>query len=140
MPNEVHVDDEQDFMDMLVRRIEGVMAEPIDIYVNPTFLPARIADKYEQLWTDRRMDRVIAAAVQHGVAIEINARYKLPSKEFILKAKEAGVKFACGTNNTGPNDLGNLEYCRRMIRECGLTKDDFFVPRPRDQKRIHRRR
>ena len=140
MPNEVHVDDEQDFMDMLVRRIEGVMAEPIDIYVNPTFLPARIADKYEQLWTDRRMDRVIAAAVQHGVAIEINARYKLPSKEFILKAKEEGVEFACGTNNTGPNDLGNLEYCRRMIRECGLTKDDFFVPRPRDQKRIHRRR
>ncbi len=136
MPNEVHVDDEQQFMDMLVRKIEGVMAEPIDIYVNPTFLPARIAAKYDELWTEQRMDKVIAAAVKNGVAIEINARYKLPSKKLILRAKKAGVKFACGTNNGGAHDLGNLEYCRRMIRECGLTEENFFKPRAKGQKRV----
>jgi hypothetical protein len=135
MPDEVFVDEPQAFMDMLVGKIEGVMREPIDIYVNPTFLPAVIADQYDSLWTDARMDRVIAAAVRHGVAIEINARYRIPSKRFILKAKQAGVKFACGTNNTD-QDLGNLEYCRRMIRECRLTEDDFFVPKPKGQKRV----
>jgi hypothetical protein len=140
MRNEVHVDDEQQFMDMLVGKIEGVMAEPIDIYVNPTFLPARIAGKYDELWTDARMDKVIAAAVKNGVAIEINARYKLPSKKFIQKAKKAGVKFACGTNNGGADDLGNIEYCRRMIRECGLTEKDFFVPRAKGRKRVIRQR
>ncbi len=135
MANEVFVDDEQDFMDMLVRRIEGVMAEPVDIYVNPTFLPARIADKYDQLWTEQRMDKVIAAAVKNGIAIEINARYKLPSKKFILKAKKAGLKFACGTNNGG-RDVGDIEYCKRMIRECKLGKTDFFVPKPDGRKPI----
>jgi len=45
MPNEVHVDDEQQFMDMLVRRTVGILSsEPIDIYVHPTFLPRLIAD------------------------------------------------------------------------------------------------
>jgi hypothetical protein len=29
------------------------------------------------------------------------------------------VKLACGTNNTGPADLGLMEYCLRMIRELG---------------------
>ena len=81
------------------------------------------------------MDRVIKAAVRSDVAIEINARYKLPSKQFILKAKAAGVTFACGTNNV-TRDLGNIEYCRRMIRECKLTEADFFVPRPKGKKRI----
>ncbi len=138
MPNEVHVDDEQQFMDMLVRRAVGILSsEPVDIYVNPTFLPAVIADKYDELWTEERMAKVIAAAVANDVAIEINARYRLPSIRFIKQAKKAGAKFTCGTNNGGRN-LGTLEYCKRAIRECGLTKDDFFKPRQPGKKAIDR--
>ena len=138
MPNEVHVDDEQQFMDMLVRKTVGIISnEPIDIYVNPTFLPRVIADKYDDLWTLERMAKVIAAAVANDVAIEINARYKLPSIRFIKQAKKAGAKFTCGTNNGG-RDLGTLEYCKRAIRECGLTKDDLFTPRPPGKRAIDR--
>jgi len=138
MPNEVHVDDEQQFMDMLVRRTVDILSsEPIDIYVNPTFLPRVIADKYDKLWTKERMAKVIAAAVKNDVAIEINARYKMPSIRFIKQAKKAGAKFTCGTNNGG-KDLGTLEYCKRAIRECGLKKDDFFKPRPPGKRAIDR--
>jgi hypothetical protein len=127
MPNEVRIDDEQNFMDMYVDRIISVLSEPIDIYVNPTFLPAVIADRYDRLWTPRRMDKVINAAVKNGVAIEINARYKLPSKTFIQRAKKAGVKFAFGTNN-GDKELGHLEYSRRMAKQCDLTEKNMFTP------------
>jgi hypothetical protein len=138
MPNEVHVDDAQQFMDMLVRKTVGILSsEPIDIYVNPTFLPAVIADKYDQLWTKKRMAKVIAAAVENDVAIEINARYKLPSIRFIKLAKKAGAKFTCGTNNGGKN-LGTLEYCKRAIRECGLKEADFFKPRPSGKRAVDR--
>jgi len=138
MPNEVHVDDEQQFMDMLVRKTVGIISsEPIDIYVNPTFLPRVIADKYDELWTEDRMAKVIAAAVENDVAIEINARYKLPGIKFINQAKKAGAKFTCGTNNGGRN-LGTLEYCKRAIRECGLKRDDFFKPRPAGKRAIDR--
>jgi hypothetical protein len=136
---EVQIDDKQDFMDMYVEKIVSVLNEPIDIYVNPTFLPAFIADEYDVLWTPERMDKVIRAAVKNDVAIEINARYRIPSMAFIKRAKEAGAKFSFGTNNGG-RELGHLEYCRRMARECGLTIKDMFSPRPDGSKPIQRRR
>jgi histidinol phosphatase-like PHP family hydrolase len=85
------------------------------------------------------MDKVIRAAVKNDVAIEINARYRIPSMAFIKRAKEAGAKFSFGTNNGG-RELGHLEYCRRMARECGLTIKDMFSPRPDGSKPIQRRR
>jgi len=131
MQNEVHVDDKQQFMDMLVGKIVTIMKdEPIDIYVNPTFLPRVIAKEYDSLWTQERMEKVIRAAVENDVAIEINSRYKLPSPAFIKLAKQMGAKFAFGTNN-GAAELGTCEYARRMVRECNLKKADMFIPEPR---------
>jgi hypothetical protein len=136
MTNEVEVTDAQAFMEMLVGKITGIFGnEPIDIYVNATFLPEVIAKDYDTLWTPERMDRVISAAVKNGVAIEISARYKIPSATFIKRAKAAGAKFSFGTNNTSP-ELGRLEYCLDMIRECGLTNADMFQPKPDGQKPI----
>lgn len=136
IPNEVEVGDKQAFMDMLVERTVGILTrEPVDIYVNPTFLPDAIAKEYDTLWTDERMDRVIQAAVKNGVAIEINARYKLPGEKFIDRAKAAGAKFSFGTNN-GDRDLGDLAYSRLMARRYNLTKDDLFVPKADGSKPI----
>ena len=128
IPEEVFVDDKDDFMDQLVDQIIGVMNnEPIDIYVNSTFLPDVLQPEYDELWTEERMDNVIKAAANNNIAIEINARYKIPSATFIKKAKEAGVKFSMGTNNTD-KDLGTLTYAVEMIEVCGLEPDDFFEP------------
>ncbi|MGB5499127.1 MAG: hypothetical protein WBM77_09390 [Maribacter sp.] len=126
MPEEVFVDDKDDFMDQLVGKIVGVMEnEPIDIYVNATFLPDILQPEYDALWTDARMDKVIQAAVANKIAIEINARYKIPSATFIKRAKATGVKFSMGTNNTD-KELGTLDYAIQMINECELAPDDFF--------------
>jgi histidinol phosphatase-like PHP family hydrolase len=118
-------------MDMLVDKIVTIMNdEPIDIYVNPTFLPRVIAKEYDALWTRKRMEKVIRAAVANNVAIEINSRYKLPSPAFIKLAKKMGAKFAFGTNNGGA-ELGTCEYARKMVKECNLKKKDMFVPETR---------
>jgi hypothetical protein len=119
----------QEFMDTLVERAVGILEdEPVDVYVNPTFLPDVLAADYERLWSGERRGKVIEAAVRNGVAIEINDRYKLPSPSFLHQAKEAGAKFTFGTNNAGPADLGRSEYGLRMVEECKLTWQDFFVP------------
>jgi histidinol phosphatase-like PHP family hydrolase len=130
IPDEVGaIADPQEFMDTLVERTVGILEhEPVDIYVNPTFLPVVIAKDYEQLWTEERRKKVIEAAVRNGVAMEINNRYKVPSASFIRMAKAGGVKFTFGTNNSGPDDLGRCEYGLRMVEECGLRWQDFFVP------------
>ena len=92
--------------------------------------------KYDELWTPERMDRVIKVLKDNDVALEINARYKIPSIAFIKRAKAAGVKFTFGTNNTTNNDLGRLEYCLKAIREVGITADDVFLPRPAMDKKV----
>jgi 3-keto-disaccharide hydrolase len=130
IPEEVGaISDPQEFMDTLVERAVGILErEPVDIYANPTILPDVLAKDYERLWTEARRKRVIDAAVKNGVAIELNSRYKLPSASFIAMAKAAGCKFTFGTNNTGPDDLGRSEYGLRMVEECKLVWQDFFVP------------
>jgi len=126
---ETEVGDPQDFMDQMVDRIVKIVSnEPIDIYVNPTYLPAEINEQYDVLWTEDRMDLVIAALVESQVAFEINNRNRIPSAAFICRAKEAGVKFTLGTNNGGANDLGRMDYAIRMITECGLTAQDMWIP------------
>jgi histidinol phosphatase-like PHP family hydrolase len=111
------------------------MREPIDIYANATYIPDQIAAEYDALWTPERMKKVIDAAIENDVAIEINNRYKIPSPKFIKAAKAAGAKFSFGTNNAGA-ELGRMEYSFAMVKECGLKWRDIFVPKPDGQKPI----
>jgi histidinol phosphatase-like PHP family hydrolase len=123
-------------MDQMVSKIEAIFSqEPVDIYVNPTVLPDVLMPEYDQLWTKERMERVIKVLAENNIALEINARYKVPSAEMIRMAKKAGIKFIFGTNNTG-KELGRLEYCLKMIEECSLTPDDIFMPKPHEQKPV----
>ncbi len=137
MPDETFVDNDEKFMDLLVSKIESELSnEPVDIHANPTFLPAKLAPDYDRLWTPERMDRVITVLKTYDVALEINSRFKIPSIAFIKRAKAAGVKFSFGTNNGSNNDLGRLEYCLKALKEAGLTKDDMFIPRSSNDKKV----
>ncbi len=134
------ISDPQEFMDTLVERAVGILErEPVDIYANPTFLPAQIAKDYDKLWTEARMRKVIAAAVRGGVAVELSNRYQLPSATFIRMAKAAGVKFTFGSNNAGPDDLRRSEYGLQMIQACKLGWQDFFVPGAWGPKAVERK-
>jgi hypothetical protein len=140
MPDETFVDNDQQFMDMLVGKIESIMdGEPVDIYVNPTFLPAQLAGRYDELWTNDRMDRVISVLLKNQVALEINARYRIPSIAFLKKAKAAGVKFTFGTNNVKNDDLNRMEYCLKAIKEVRLKPEDMFQPKSKSERKILKR-
>lgn len=135
------IDDPEKFMATLVDRTVGILNnEPIDIYVNPTFLPNQLAARYDELWTADRVERVLSALKANGVALEINNRYRIPSAAIIKRARAAGIKLACGTNNAGPHDLGRMEYCIQMIGECGLQPGDMWTPPVEGKKAVQRTR
>ncbi len=132
--------DRQEFLDTLVERTVGILErEPIDIYASPTFLPEAIAPDYDRLWTEQRMKKVIDAAASNGVAIEINNHYRLPGAAFLRMAKAAGCKFAFGSNNRGPDDLGRCEYGIEMVEAGKLGWQDFFVPGAWGPKAVDRK-
>jgi len=129
IPEETHIDNEEQYMDLIVDRICSVLQEPFDVYVNPCFLPDQMNDRYDAFWTEARQDKFIDALAKSGKALEINNRYRIPNKAIIEKAKAAGVKFTFGTNNAGADDMGKMEYAIRMKAECGLTAKDMYKPK-----------
>lgn len=118
----------QKFMELYVAHNLKVLAEPITIWANPIYLPDALKSRFDELWTDARMKRLIDAAVKNNVAIEINSTFKLPNAKFIKMAKAAGAHFTFGTNTHGPG-AGDITWSINMAKECGLTKDDFFIPK-----------
>jgi hypothetical protein len=119
---------EEEYMEQIVDAAVGVISEePIDVYVNPFFLPTAMMDDYDALWTDERIARVVDALAEHEVALEVNARYRIPNARTIRAAMEAGVPLTFGTNNAVP-EIGKLEYCFEMMDECGITAENMYWP------------
>lgn len=120
--------DPLDFMGLYVAHNLKVLSEPITIWANPTYLPDKFNSRYDELWTDARMKSLIDAAIKNNVAIEINSRFKIPNAKFIKMAKAARAHFTFGTNQheTG---IGEIDWSINMAKECGLTKEDFFIPK-----------
>lgn len=129
-PEEVHLDGmtKDQWMDLLVSQIEKILTnEPVDIYANATYIPEDMMPDYDKYWTPERVDRVLDVLQKNGIALEISARYKIPSFDIIRKAKARGLKFTFGTNNEKP-DFGRLEYCVEAVKECGLEPSDIWFP------------
>lgn len=124
------IDDPQAWMERYLRHNLRVLAEPIDILANPTYLPPPVADLYDELWTEARMRAVIRAAVDNHVALEINAGSGYPRARFIRLAKEMGAKFSFGTNNFDDKPL-DMARCLAAIAHFRLGAGDLFAPRQR---------
>ena len=118
----------QEFMDLYVAHNLQVLSEPITIWANPTYLPDALNSRYDELWTDARMKRLINAAVKNNVAIEINSRYKVPNAKFIKMAKVMGAHFTFGSNQHDVG-FGEITWSINMAKECGLSMKDFFIPK-----------
>lgn len=129
-PEEVHYDgmSKERYMDQIVDQTVTILTnEPADIFANPTYLPDDMNADYDTYWTPERVDRVLDVLEKYHIALEINARYHIPSYDIIRKAKARGIKFTFGTNNVDSN-FGRLEYSLNAIEECGLTPDDIWFP------------
>ena len=114
------------FMEMYMEHIEHILTnEPINIFARPTYLPVNFGRYYDKVWTDARMNKIIELAKRRNIALEISTPMHVPSKKFIQMAKEAGLKFTLGTNARN-EDAGKFHYGIRMIKECNLTRDDFY--------------
>lgn len=127
------------FMDRYVDwHVEIMTREPIDIFVNLSWLPSGFADAYDTLWTEARMGKIIEAMVTHGIAMEISSGFEIPRLPFLRLAREAGLKFAFGTNGRYPK-MGLLDYSLKMAKELDLLPEEMFVPGKNGAKAVERR-
>lgn len=116
------------FMDRYVNLIvETLHKKNIDIWSHATRLPEALSKDYAKLWTTDRMTKVIEAAKQNHVAIEIDNERELPSLQFLKIAKEKGCKFANG-GIYHHNSMTEPAYFIKVINECKLDYKDIYIP------------
>jgi hypothetical protein len=127
---DTYVDDPEKFMKVYQAHILEIINndEPLNTLGWPLFLPVCIARDYYTLWTDERMKEIISAAKKKNLNIEINDLAHVPHEKFINMAKDAGLKFAFGSD-TRDDKAGRLDYCKYIAKKCNLRKEDFFVPK-----------
>lgn len=127
MADQYTIDDPEAWMERYMRHNLRVLCEPITILANPTYLPKPVENLYDRLWTEERMRRIIRAAIENRVALEINARSGLPHDRFLRMAKRMGAKFTFGSNNHDDRPI-DMSRCLEAIDRYGLTQDDMYVP------------
>ena len=116
------------YMEQIVDQTVKILTnEPADIFANATYIPDDMNADYDKYWTDERVERVLNVLAEHKIALEVSARYKIPSLDIIRKAKAKGIKFTFGTNNVDAN-FGRLEYSLEAVEKCGLTVEDMWFP------------
>jgi histidinol phosphatase-like PHP family hydrolase len=125
---DTYVENTEEFMKAyMAHALDILNNEPINIFGWPLFLPVCIARDYYTIWTEERMQQIITAAKKRNIAIEINDMSHTPHDKFILKAKQAGLKFTFGSDSRNMN-AGRLAYCKDVAKKCNLKAEDFYVP------------
>ena len=122
-----YIDDIGDFMAIYMNHIESILQhEPISIFARPTYLPVNFSRYHDELWTSERTSRIIELAKKRKIALEISTPMHVPTKDVILDAKRAGLKFAFGTNSRNFN-AGKVHYGLKIAAECKLTEENMFI-------------
>jgi len=124
-----YIPDAEEFMEINMKHYLDVInnPEPLNIFGWSLYLPPAIAPLYLRLWTKERMEQIIEAVRNRGLALEINDLARTPHAEFILMAKKAGVKFTFGSDTRDYRTF-RLDYCKQIAGLCGLKEDDFYIP------------
>lgn len=73
------------------------------------------------------------ACAERGTAMEINARHRHTCVEYIAIAREAGARFALGSDAHEPARVGDVERAARLARAAGLTAAEIVNCRPGEQ-------
>lgn len=113
----------QDAKKCTERLLKAIDNRYVTILGHPT---GRLVNRREGLHPD--MKKVLAAAAQRGIALEINANhYRLDLRDTHARAAiEAGCKLAINTDAHGPADLDQLLYGVLTARRAGATQKDVI--------------
>jgi histidinol phosphatase-like PHP family hydrolase len=122
----------QEVMEHMVSNLcDLVRSMPVDIVAHSTFMPSaflKLDPDPDLWWTEEREDRYVEALAGSTVALEISNRYRLPHDRLLRKAKQAGVRFALGSDGHNRAQVAQLGWATETAERIGLTDADMFVP------------
>ena len=112
----------------MTERILRALAHPeVDVLGHPT---GRRINEREPYAVD--MEAVLAAALEHDVAVEVNAQpHRLDLRDVhVRRARELGVRILIDTDSHGVGALRYMQYGIDQARRGWIERDDVLNTRP----------
>ena len=130
----------QAYMDAHVDNLERMAAEmPVDIHSHPTLLPRQLRERpLEELWTEAREERAVAALARAGIAFEVSNRYR-PHERFVRRALDAGVRLSLGSDGHSGEQVGDVAFPLELARRCGAPDESLYDPAVHGSRSLVRR-
>ncbi len=126
----VHSAFNQDAAQMTARVVKALESPHVDILGHPTGRLLLKRDPYAI-----NVDEVVAAAVRHGVALEINCQVdRLDLNDVHARlARDRGAKLVVSTDSHSAGGFGRLRWGVTVARRAWLTPEDVLNTRPVDE-------
>lgn len=102
--------------------MRAVLDEKVDVLAHHAWsagTPFTPIQEYEE--------RLIELLRDNGVAIEINSKHCLPSWDFLVKCRDAGVKYTIGSDAHNAADVGSVAWAANTARHI-YGRDGLFIP------------
>lgn len=117
------------YMDAHVADVERFAREmPVDVFAHPTLLPIPLRERpLEELWTEPREARAVAALARAGLAFEVSNRYR-PHARFLERAVAAGVRLSLGSDGHTPAQVADVAWPLAAARAAGARDQDLYEP------------
>jgi histidinol phosphatase-like PHP family hydrolase len=117
------------YMDAHLDEVDRFAAEmPVDILAHPTLVPIPLRSlPAEELWTEAREERLLAALSGAGIAFEVSARYR-PHERIVRRAVAAGLRLSLGSDGHTADKVANVETPLAMTRSLGVRDEDLYDP------------
>jgi histidinol phosphatase-like PHP family hydrolase len=126
------IPDPESFVEAYIATAASAMRRmKMDILAHPTLLPISLRAESALLWTPARIRRLVAAAVENRVALEISGHWQVPSDELLREGLRQGATFSLGSDGHGPDSMCDLAYPLEMLRTLEIGPDRIFTPRRR---------
>ncbi|NUQ20229.1 MAG: hypothetical protein HOQ09_04640 [Gemmatimonadaceae bacterium] len=121
--------DPQVYMDVHVENLERFAAEmPVDLISHPTLLPMALRKiPLEELWTEPREERAVAALAAAGIGFEISNRYR-PHERFVRRAIDRGLRISLGSDGHNAQQVGDVAWPLALARRLGVPDDELYDP------------
>jgi histidinol phosphatase-like PHP family hydrolase len=124
------IPDPESFVEAYIATSAAAMGRMhMDIFAHPTLLPISLRSDSARLWTPSRVRRLVAAAVENQVALEISGHWQVPSEELLREGLRQGATFSLGSDGHGPDSMCDLVYPLEMVRRLSIGPNRIFAPR-----------
>lgn len=117
------------YMEAHVAELERFAREmPVDVLAHPTLLPLPLRGvPLEELWTESREERAVAALAAAGIAFEVSNRYR-PHERFVRRAADGGVRLALGSDGHTVQQVADVAWPLAVTRACGVRDEELYDP------------